>query len=80
MALIEKMMDRLVGIHCFLRYAATSNTRRREGDGQMSGWIFFNKEVTKAFQHCLKSDGLILHMHAIEGHSGVEEPRLILHF
>ena len=44
---IEKMMGRLIGIQCYVWYAAISKTRM-PGDGRIRNeWIFFNKEVIK---------------------------------
>ena len=47
MVLIEKMMERLIGTHCYPCSAAISKTRM-PGDGRIkNGWVSFNKEVIR---------------------------------
>ena len=67
MVLIEKVMERLIGTHCYPCYVAPSNTRT-PGNGRTPGWLDLLHK--KRFQYCMNSDGFILYMRALQGHSG----------
>ena len=77
MVLVEKVVGRLIAIHCCLCCVVTTNARMFGSGRIRNGWIFFKREARrKDFSICLNSDCLILYMRA---KVTLGEPRLILH-
>ena len=61
---------RLIGIHCYSRHALISK-KKNAGRWSNKEWldVFQRESDQKSFQYCLNSDGLMIDLCAIQGHS-----------